>query len=60
MEHWTPQETNRRYGHADDCLFGTQNSGFCSCGRVPGFKIGGREPGEWAKQALPKDRPEKA
>ena len=27
---------NTRYGHAWDCKFGLENSGFCSCGK--GFK----------------------
>ena len=24
---------NRTYGHADDCKFGMENSGICSCGK---------------------------
>ena len=34
---------NRRYGHADNCLFGTQNSGMCNCGK--GFQPNGNRKG---------------
>ncbi len=27
---------NRSHGHADDCIFASENSGMCSCGR--GFR----------------------
>lgn len=32
MSNSTPLEINRRYKHADDCMFGTKNSGMCDCG----------------------------
>lgn len=34
---WTPEETNRHYGHAENCVFGKENSGMCNCGR--GFAV---------------------
>jgi hypothetical protein len=29
----TGAEINVAYGHKAECLFGTQNSGFCNCGK---------------------------